>query len=140
MVNIKKIKARFNQVIATMDRYSDDDLSSEIIIDYSKVRNPIKEFQRVVAVGPMVRDINVGDLVMINPTRYTKVKHEEGSLKNGVIGDNMVIAYNFPTVEIDGEQYLKLSDQDIDFIIEEFEEIKEEPKNIYIPPKKDIIV
>lgn len=140
MIKIKKIKARFNQVITTMNHYTDSDLADEVILDYKKVQNPIREFQEVIAIGPMVRDINVGDLVMINPVRYTKVKHQEGSLKDGVIGDNMIVAYNFPTIEVDGKEYLKLTDQDIDFIIEEFEEIKEEPKNIYIPPKKDIIV
>ena len=122
MINIKKIKPMFNQVITTMNKYSDAETQEGSIIDYKKVQNPIKEYQEVIAIGPMVRDIKVGDLVMVNPKRYSKMKHKEGSLKDGVIGDNPVVSYNFNVIELDHTPYLILTDQDIDFIIEDYEE------------------
>ena len=122
MINIKKIRPMFNQVICTMEVYGDEELNKDSIIDIHKVQNPIKEYQKVIAVGPMVKTIEVGDMVMVNPKRYSKMKHKEGSLKDGVIGDNMVVEYKFNVIELDHQKYLLLTDQDIDFVIEEYEE------------------
>lgn len=130
----------FNQVITTMDKYSDDEMKTGSIIDVSKVNNPIKEYQKVVAVGPMVRNIEVGDIVMINPKRYGKVRHKEGSLKDGVITDNPVVSYNFNVIELNHTPFLLLLDQDIDFIIEEYEEVEDSPQSDIIVPNNDIIV
>lgn len=139
-LNIKKIRPMFNQVITTMDKYSDDEMKTGSIIDVSKVNNPIKEYQKVVAVGPMVKNIEVGDIVMINPKRYGKVRHKEGSLKDGVITDNPVVSYNFNVIELNHTPFLLLLDQDIDFIIEEYEEVEDSPQSDIIVPNNDIIV
>ncbi len=136
-LNIKKIRPMFNQVICTMDKYSDSELKKDGLVDLHKVQNPIREYQTVVEVGPMVKNISVGDLVMVNPKRYSKMKHQEGSLKDGIIGDNMVVSYNFNVIEIDHKQYLLLTDQDIDFVIEEYEE--EEPQSDIIVPDNTIL-
>lgn len=139
-LNIKKVRPMFNQVITTMDKYSDDEMKTGSIIDVSKVNNPIKEYQKVVAVGPMVKNIEVGDIVMINPKRYGKVRHKEGSLKDGIITDNPVVSYNFNVIELNHTPFLLLLDQDIDFIIEEYEEVKGSPQSDIIVPNNDIIV
>lgn len=139
-LNIKKIRPMFNQVITTMDKYSDDEMKTGSIIDVSKVNNPIKEYQKVVAVGPMVKNIEVGDIVMINPKRYGKVHHKEGSLKDGIITDNPVVSYNFNVIELNHTPFLLLLDQDIDFIIEEYEEVEDSPQSDIIVPNNDIIV
>lgn len=139
-LNIKKIRPMFNQVITTMDKYSDDEMKTGSIIDVSKVNNPIKEYQKVVAVGPMVKNIEVGDIVMINPKRYGKVRHKEGSLKDGVITDNPVVSYNFNVIELNHTPFLLLLDQDIDFIVEEYEEVEDSPQSDIIVPNNDIIV
>lgn len=129
----------FNQIICTMDKYTDEELKDGTIIDIHKVNNPIKEYQRVVAVGPMVKNIEVGDLVMINPKRYGKTLHKEGSLKDGVITDNPVISYMFNVIELDNVPHLLLLDQDINFVIEEYEEVNI-PQSDIITPNNDIIV
>ena len=129
----------FNQIICTMNKYNDEETKVGSIIDIHKIQNPIKEYQKVIAVGPMVRNITVGDMVMINPKRYAKMKHQEGSLKDGVITDNPVISYNFNVIHLDHIPYLILTDQDIDFIIEDYEKEEKAEVNI-ITPNKDIIV
>lgn len=136
-INIKKIRPMFNQVICTMDKYTADDFK-DTIIDAFKASNPIKEYQKVVAVGPMVKNISVGDLVMINPKRYGRMMHKEGSLKDGVISDNPIVNYNFNVIEIDYKKYLLLVDQDIDFVIEEYEEENTQDDGL-IHPNTDII-
>ena len=122
MMNIKKVKPMFNAIITTMNRYEDDDSSDTLIKNTS---GSLKEYQTVVAVGGSVRDIKVGDVVQIDPSRYAQKQHREDSLKNGIVSDNPVMSYNFKTILIDGEQCLLLYDSDISYIIEEYEEVEE---------------
>lgn len=122
MINIKKVKPMFNTIITTMNRYEDDDNSDTLIKNTS---GSLKEYQTVVAVGGSVRDIKVGDVVQIDPSRYAQKQHREDSLKNGIVSDNPVMSYNFKTILIDGEQCLLLYDSDISYIIEEYEEVEE---------------
>ena len=134
---IKKIKPMFNGLITTMNRYEQDvKVKGTDLIDSSK-SNAVKEYQTVVAVGPMVRGIEVGDTVFINPNRYAVMKHKAGSLQDGVIKDNPVIGYNFDIVEIEGVNHLYLQDSDIKFVAE-IEEFNENPM-IYTE-KPEIII
>ena len=121
-MNIKKVKPMFNAIITTMNRYEDDDNSDTLIKNTS---GSLKEYQTVVAVGGSVRDIKVGDVVQIDPSRYAQKQHREDSLKNGIVSDNPVMSYNFKTILIGGEQCLLLYDSDISYIIEEYEEVEE---------------
>ena len=134
---IKKIKPMFNGLITTMNRYEQDvKVKGTDLIDSSK-SNAVKEYQTVVAVGPMVRGIEVGDTVFINPNRYAVMKHKAGSLQDGVIKDNPVIGYNFDIVEIEGVNHLYLQDSDIKFVAE-IEEFDENP--LIYTEKPEIIV
>lgn len=136
IVTIKRVKPMFNGVLTTMNKYSDDyKVAGTDIIDSSKA-NSVKEYQTVLEVGPMVRGVNVGDVVFINPKRYAVMKHNPGSLQDGVIKDNPVIGYNFDIVEVDGKECLYLQDGDIKFIAE-IEEFDENPQ-IVIPDNKII--
>ncbi len=137
MLNIKKIKPMANYLVTTKDEYTENDVKKGGLI--TKVIGSLKEYQKVVATGPMVRGIQVGDLVCINPKRYARYKHQPGSLKDGVITDNPVISYNFNVIELNHVSHLLLTDQDIDFVIEEYEdeEVKENP--IIIPERKIIV-
>jgi len=120
MKEIKKIKPLFNSIVTTMHMYTEEDLEGQDVIDGSIVVGNCKEVQKVVAVGSAVRDIEVGDYVMINPERYAVKKHLDGSLKDGVVEDNVVTGYNFRIIDIEGEPHLLLSDRDIDFVVTEF--------------------
>ena len=82
----------------------------------------------------------MGDLVCINPQRFAVKKHEAGSLKDGIIGDNPVITYNFDTIQINGEQCLLLQDRDVDFIIEDYEEVTDDPVTQIIQPEKKKLI
>lgn len=137
MLNIKKIKPMANYLVTTKEEYTDEDVKKGGLI--VKVKGALKEYQTVVSVGPLVRGIQVGDLVCINPRRYAKYKHNPGSLKDGVITDNPVVSYNFNVIELDHIPHLLLTDQDIDFVIDDWEEEKEPDSNIIIPERKIII-
>ena len=123
MLKIKKIKPLFTSLITTMDKYEQDTITDGGLIDTSKQQGALKEYQTVLAVGDSVRNIKVGDLVCVNPSRFAVKKHKDGSMRDGIITDNPVVTYNFDIVEMDGKQCLLLQDRDIDFIIEDFEEV-----------------
>ena len=76
MLKIKKIKPLFNKILTTMELY-DNMITEDGIIDGSKEDGGIREYQTVLAVGPMVKCVKPGDLVVINPPRYQVMKHKE---------------------------------------------------------------
>lgn len=127
----------FNRLITTMNLYEQDQLENGVIVS-GKTEGSIKEYQTVIAVGDTVRGIKEGDTVVINPTRYTVMKHNEGSMKNGVIGDNMVVGYKFNTINLNDKECLVLYDQDIDFVVLESEDV--EDNLIKAPDKPKVIV
>ena len=140
MIKIKKIKPMFNSLITTMDKYEHDMTTKGGLIDTTKQEGALKEYQKVVAIGDSVRNIKVGDLVCINPIRYARKKHQEGSLKDGIITDNPVVDYNFNVVDLDDIPHLLLQDCDISFIIEDFEDIPDpKPLKLYKPKNKIIV-
>lgn len=135
MLKIKKIKPMFNRILVTSDKYDKDIKQGGVV---TITAGTLKEYQRVISVGSTVRDIKEGDLVLINPTRYAVRKHNEGSLKNGVVTDNPITSYNFNLVNIDGKICILLYDQDIDYVIEEYEETTE-PSSLIMPDNKLIV-
>ena len=135
MLKIKSIKPMFDSLVTTMNKYEDDGFENGVIV---KQAGSLKEYQTVIAVGPAVRNIEVGDMVMINPTRYAKMKHQKGSLKDGVITDNPVIGYEFKTVTINDEECLYLQSQDImySFEGEEVEDKNDNKVSLIMPNNK----
>lgn len=61
-------------------------------------------------------------MVCINPIRYAQYKHDKSSLKD-LATNNPITGYNFNVVEIDGKDCLLLHDQDIRYVIEDYEEV-----------------
>lgn len=127
----------FTKIVVTMDRYEDDQ-NSGALVDTKKLKGTVKDVQTIVAVGSNSAGLSPGDMVVINPTRYAVMKHNEGSLKNGVIEDNPVIGYNFPVIELNGVDHMLLDTQDIDYVIEEYEDDTKK-SDLYTPPSKLIV-
>lgn len=139
MIKVKKVKPMFTSIILTMDKYEEDNKTAGGLIDGTKQQGSLKDFQTVLAVGDSVRGVKVGDLVCFNPARYAIKQHQAGSLKDGVIQDNPVIKYNFNIIEVDGKQCLVVDNNDITFVIEEWEEVKETKSDLIIPDNSIIV-
>lgn len=118
MIKIKEIKPVFDGVLTTMDKYEGNENEGVII---TKIEGAVKEYQKVLAIGSAVREVAVGDLVEINPSRYAVKKWQDGSLKDGVVTENPVMRYNFNTVEVDGKECLLLHQNDIEFVIKRYD-------------------
>ena len=137
MIKVKKIKPLFTRILTTARVYSMDELSG-LVIDPRQVQGSLKEFQEVLEVGEMVRNIKVGDLVKVDPKNYAVKKYKEGSLKDGVVTSNPVVEYKFNTIEVDGKPCLLLQESDIEYIVSEWEE--EQKDSGIIHPNNSIVV
>ena len=78
ITTIKKVRPMFNNMVVTLNKYPTDLTTNGGIIDSTRAGS-VKEYQTVVAVGPMVRGIEVGDIVYVNPKRYAVMQHKPGS-------------------------------------------------------------
>lgn len=125
MIRVKKIKPMFTTVITTAEMLEEKDMMVGSIIDVSKAKKTIKEFQKVVAVGPHVNSIQVGDLVCVNPIRFGKPYQKRNSLNQATEEYETMMSYQFDFIEIDGQTCLKLQDRDIDYVVEEYEEVED---------------
>ena len=67
--NVDNILKSLNEMVDAVNEYM---LNLNCII--LKTVGSVKEYQKVIAVCSMVRDIKVGDLVAINPSKYIKKK------------------------------------------------------------------
>lgn len=136
MLHIKKIKPMFTNIITTGDRFEKDFTQGGLIV---AKQGDLKVWQKVIAIGSSVRDINVGDMVMINIANYAVRKYSKDSIQND-LDNNPKIRYNLNWVTMDDEDgnsmdCLLLNDRDVlySFEGEEKEEV------IQIPEKKVIV-
>ena len=127
----RKIKPMTNHIVTTMDRFESNE--NKLILDIKEAEGVVKDIQQVLAIGPLVRDVKVGDYVRINPDRYIRVKH---NLRDDLNNENeMEVKINFPVVDLESGRFLFLTEGDVDYVIEEFAEEKDEEKSVlYTPP------
>ena len=119
MLHIKKIKPLFTSIVTTGDKFEKDFTQGTIIIAR---KGDMKLWQKVIAVGSSVRDIKVGDTVMINAEHYAVRKYDKNSVQND-LDNNPVLTYQFNWVTIDDkdgepQECLLLNDRDILYVFE----------------------
>ena len=137
MLHIKKIKPLFTSVITTGDKFEKDLTEGGIIMAR---KGDLKLWQKVIAVGPMVRGIEVGDMVMIDAANYAVRKYSKDSIQND-LDNNPSLGYHFNWVTIDNEKgepvdHLLLTDRDILYVFEG----EEKEEVIQLPGKKRLII
>ena len=123
-LTIKKGRPLLNNVLVTSNKYTKEDLEEMYSgIIPSGMENQLKPYQTVVAISPRLRDVpfKVGDMVLINIDRYGVTKHKKNSIASSIdeVYDGY-IKYEVPLIEMDGKEYLKLGDNDIEFIIDDW--------------------
>ena len=104
----------FTSIVTTGDKLEKDLIEKNIIIAR---KGDMKVWQTVIAVGPAVRDLKVGDQVMINVDNYALKRYSKDSLQNDM-DNNPSLGYKFNWVTIDDEkgnpqECLLLNDRDI---------------------------
>jgi co-chaperonin GroES (HSP10) len=138
MLHVTKIKPLFDHLLITADRFEKDMIHSGVILAN---KGDLKLWQTVVAVGSVVRDIKVGDKVMINPNDFAVKKYNKNSVQND-LDNNPVLTYNFPFETIDDEKgepkdYLYISDRNVKYV---FEGIEKDESLLILPGNPKLIV
>ena len=90
----------------------------------------IKEIQKVVAVGEST-DLEVGDWVVLDLTRFIKHVKTKSAIKAGMGGAEMIkeeVVIPFFAVPGDDTPYLKISDREIEGTIPDYEKLPAEVK------------
>ena len=128
MIKLIKITPMSTAIITTADRYGEIKTVAGIIDDSKS--GSLKEFQKVLSIGSMVRVVKVGDLVCLNPSNYAVHKFNKGETRELTEAYNPVTRYNFNFMEINNEVCIKFQENDVDFIVDEFEEIEDIPEPI----------
>lgn len=138
-LKLKKVQPRANTVITTGQRYyeKNDKAAKDAyikkrkdhqhLITTAEDKNLHLLVQKVIAIGPVVHDVKVGDIVKINPLHYLdrKLIQQRESLERDVLdltGTRVKetyseLDYKFPTMNLDDEECLLLYDRDIDYVI-----------------------
>lgn len=137
MLHVTKIKPLFDHLLITADKFEKDMIHSGVILAN---KGDLKLWQTVVAVGSVVRDIKVGDKVMINPNDFAVKKYNKNSVQND-LDNNPVLTYNFPFETIDDEKgepkdYLYISDRNVKYVFEGIEK----DESLILPGKPKLIV
>lgn len=137
MLHIKKVKPLFTSIITTGDKFEKDMMEGSLIVAR---KGDMKLWQEVIAVGSSVRDIKVGDKVMINAANYAVRKYSKDSIQNDM-DNNPTLRYTFNWVTIDNEkgepqECLLLNDRDVLYVFEG----EEKDDSIITPNKMSLIV
>lgn len=137
MLHIKDIKPRYTQVLTTGDKYDEDVKSGGVIVAY---KDSLKLYQKVIAVGNMVKDIEPGDTVMLDYSAYEVKRYDKNSIQND-LDNNKTIRLELPWVTMDDESgnpqsYLLMDDRDIKFKCS----VEETNESIIIPDSPKLIL
>ena len=139
-LHIKKIKPKYTSIITTGERYKEDMYENGLIV---AKKGDLKVYQKVLATGSSVRDVQVGELVMINVANYAVRRYSKDSIQNDM-DNNPVLQYRFNWVQIDDEHgvpqdCLLLDDRDVLFSFEG-EEVQGEKSPILMPSNKEMVI
>ena len=122
MFTIKKVRPLFTGVVTTARKYvGETTTAGGLIVDTTKMEGTLNNYQIVTAVGTMVKDLKEGDIVKINYKRYAKAKHLPGAIEDNIQSDNMSVVYEIPMINIAGEEYLFIQNNDIEYVVEDYE-------------------
>lgn len=115
----------FTGVVTTAYKYNEGVyITGSNILDPTKSKETLQEYQKVIAVGDAVTNIKVDDWVCVNPSRYAIMKYAKNSMKDNIEEyGNRIVSYNFNIVKINEEDCLLLDNRDIDFVLEEYEDV-----------------
>lgn len=109
----KMIEPMFNRIVTTHKQYSSEDAQT-IGGLFTGMAGKTMEYQTVLAVGPNVKGIEVGDLVCIDPSRYAQLLHKEGltNIDKKITSDDMRMVALFPleTIYTKGEDGVETSE------------------------------
>lgn len=119
MLHIKSIKPLFTSIVTTGKKFDKDFMDHGFIVAR---KGELKLWQKVIATGSSVRDIHVGDTVMIDASHFAVKRYSKDSIQND-LDNNATLGYKFNWVTLENEdgkpeECLLLNDRDILYVFE----------------------
>lgn len=114
-------------IVTTANKYDADEVVNGVSVP---TKGLYKEFQDVLAVGPSVKDVKVGEKVKIDFARYKRMTHEqvqksrEERFSELDTTDKSTVVYAVPTEVVDGEEVFLLRETDVTYVVEDCEDVK----------------
>lgn len=130
-------------MITTANRYMKDDYNGSAIVEKGHFKGDVKQYQTVIAVGKMVRELEVGMQVMLDFEPYRKRKVPVNSIKEKMDVDNPIVEERLPLFEMDNgdgnpTEFLMMDEKNVVFPFEG-EEVEDPEPNLIVPSKKIIV-
>ena len=122
-IKINEIKPLFTTIITTLDIYEEDLIENGVL---KAPQGSLRMYQKVLAVGSSVRDVKVGDTVLLNFSNYIVRKYKENSIKEDMSAQEDEYVYDIPRLTIGGKICGKFQDRDVEGVVTEFEEFETE--------------
>lgn len=137
MLHITKIKPMFTNLLVTKEVFDKDMCEGGVIIAN---KGDMKLYQTVLAIGPAIKDIKVGDKVMLRLDDYAVKKYSKNSLQNDM-DNNPIITWNLPFETIEDDkgnsiECLYIKDRDVKFVFEG----EERDDTLILPEKKKFVI
>lgn len=123
---ITKVTPLFTKMVCTQDKFDESEAYNEAGLFDSVKLGAVKEVQTIVAINERAESmgLHVGDKVLLDFKRYAVFKDKKDTIKSSFDEyRNTVVRYEFPTLEIGGNEYLLLDTADIIVIINEMVDV-----------------
>lgn len=123
---ITKVTPLFTRMVCTQDKFEESEAYNEAGLFDSVKLGAVKEIQTIVAINERAEamGLRVGQKVLLDFKRYAVFKDKKDTIKSSFDEyRNMVVRYEFPTLDIGGNEYLLLDTADIIVIIDEMKEV-----------------
>ena len=120
-INIKSIKPINDQILVEAVRYPKDQKLEQngLLLDLKTMDNIVKLYQKVIAVGSVVREVKPGDYVMINHLNYLVHEYEEDvdTVRDVVKPRNTKTKFMLPLYQlVDGTEVALINQRDVKFV------------------------
>lgn len=137
MLELRKIKPVFSQVLVTEDVYGYDDHNASGII--TAVKGDIKPYQTVIAVGDDVKSVKPGDVVAINYYKYAELQEDPNSVK--AMEGNKMVKLHLNEVELTNDEgetvtCFLIDQRDIKYVLDDYREVVYNSKDELVPVGK----
>lgn len=123
---ITKVTPLFTKMVCTQDKYGEDEAYNEAGLFDSTKLGAVKEIQTIVAINERAESmgLHIGQKVLLDFKRYAVFKDKKDTMKSTFDEyRNVVIRYEFPTLDIGEDEYLLLDTGDVIVIIDEMKEV-----------------
>lgn len=142
MLQITKIMPPSTMLVTTGEKFTEDMYDEHGLIESKK--GDLKPYQRVVAVGDMVRNCKVGDMVMVNIMHFAVFQYDPKSLQSDAQQVNKIKEFRFNWIDLyneDGtsQECLYMDQQDIMFAFEG-KEVQGKKNPIIVPENSPLII